>query len=147
MSTNVEIQGTDGRGFLGKVNVSQIGQLIVGPYTYDTVVAKTSTNDNTAVNFYLPKVHEQFVITGVLLTSDSNVQGSAIIDVYEASAIDSTVIDKSILHIDLLKNQFRDIIGLNLKITQGKYLNLKADDSDVSATIMGYYIPEIINGT
>ena len=133
----------DGSGSKKRVGVTKIGQLVVGAFAYDEVVAKTSTVDDTAVNFYGPKVGEQFVITTILLTADSNVVGSSVIDVYEASSATSTVVDKSILFIDLLKNNFRDIIGLNLLITEGKYINLKADDSDVSATIMGYYVPKI----
>lgn len=134
---------TNGIGSQHKACVTSIGQLVVAPFKYDEVVAKTSAVDNTAVNFYAPKMGEQFVVTTILLTADSNVQPSAVIDVYEASSSTSTVVDKSILFIDLLKNEFRDLIGLNLLITKGKWVNLKADDSDVSATIMGYYIPEI----
>ena len=126
-----------------QAKISQIGGLVTAPYDYDTVVAKTSAVDDTAVNFYPPLPNKQFVVTSVLLTADSNVVGSSVIDVYEATSLSDTVIEKSILHIDLLKNEHRDIIGLNLLITAGKYLNLKADDSDVSATIMGYYIPKL----
>jgi len=128
-----------------EAGVSQIGQLIVAPFAYDEVVAKTATVDDTAVNFYPPIVGKQFVITTILLTADSNVVGSSVIDVYETSSKTSLIVDKSILFIDLLKNGFRDIIGLNLLVTSGKFLNLKADDSDVSATIMGYYIPKMVS--
>ena len=122
--------------------ITEQGQQIIAPFDYDEVVALTSAVDNTAVNFFLPEVGKQFIVRVILLTADSNITGSAIIDVYEATSITDTVIAKSILHIDLLKNDHRDFIGLNLRLTAGRYLNLKADDSDVSATIMGYYIPK-----
>lgn len=127
----------------GEAKITQIGQMITAPFSYDEAVAKTLTVDDTPINFFVPVVGKQFVVTSILLTSDSNVQASAIIDVYEATSLTDSVIAKSILHIDLLKNDHRDFIGLNLLVTAGRYLNIKADDSDVSATIMGYYIPKI----
>jgi len=141
MSAPVQIK--DGSGSGADAKVTSLGQLVTAPYAYDSVVAKTSTVDDTAVNFYLPKAGEQFVITGILLTADSTVVGSAVITVYEADSATETTVSKTILLIDLLKNRDRDITGLNILVTAGKFVNLKADDSDVSAVITGYYVPEI----
>lgn len=126
-----------------RASVTQIGQQIVAPFAYDLVIAKTLDTDNVAVNFYKPRVDFQFVITGILLTADSNVTGSALVDVYEATAIDGTTIDKAILHVEILKNDFRDITGLNILASNGTYINAKTDDNDVFVTIMGYYIPTV----
>ena len=141
MSTPTHI--LDGSGGKYGAKVTSIGQLVVGPIKYDEVVAKTSTVDDTAVNFYEPRAGHQFVITGILLTADSNVVGSAITTVYEASSLTETTVDKTIMFIDLLKNTNRDVVGLNILVTEGKFINLKADDSDVSAVIMGYYILKV----
>ena len=141
MSINVEIQGTDVNGHLARANVTPLGQLVTAPFSYDEVMADTLDSNGVAFNFFKPKTRKRFVVTVILLTADSNVTGSSIIDVYESSAIDDTTIDKSILHIDLLKNDYRDMIGLNLLISEGKFLNAKCDDNDVSITIMGYYVP------
>lgn len=146
MSIPVEITGVDTHGHNHSVKVTPLGQLVTAPFAYDEVVALTLDTANTAFNFFKPKIRKKFVTTVILLTADSNVTGSSVIDVYETSAEDSLVIDKSILHIDLLKNDDRDIIGLNLLISEGKFLNVKCDDNDVSVTIMGYYTPTFQNG-
>ena len=146
MSIEVEILGTDEHGELHNARVTPIGQLVTAPFSYDEVVALTVDTNNTAFNFFKPKIRMKFVAVVILLTADSNVTGSTVIDVYEADSEDSTTIDKSILHIDLLKNDYRDLIGLNLLISEGKYLNVKVDDNDVSVTIMGYYVPTFKNG-
>jgi hypothetical protein len=144
LSRVIRIVIKDGFGTGKSAKVTSTGQLVTAPYAYDEVVAKTSAVDNTAVNFYEPKAGEQFVITGILLTADSNVVGSAITYVYEATAEDSTTVSKTILLIDLLKNKNRDVTGLNILVTEGRYINLKASDSDVSAVITGYYIPKVV---
>jgi len=139
----IETTIKDGSGSGKLAKVTSTGQLVTAPYAYDEIVTKTSAVDNTAVNFYKPKAGEQFVITAILLTADSNVVGSAITEVYEATAEDSTTVSKSILLVDLIKNQNRDVTGLNILVTEGRYLNIKADDSDVSAVITGYYVPRV----
>jgi hypothetical protein len=139
MSGPVRVVDASGAGAGAKV--TQQGQVVVAPYAYDEVVAKTSSADDTAVNFYKPKANQQFVITAILLTADSNVVGSAITQVYEADTDTETTVVKTILLIDLLKNKNRDVTGLNILVGEGKFINLKANDSDVSAVITGYYIP------
>ncbi len=146
MAIDTEIEGVDIHGVKTTVKVTRLGQLVTGSLKYDEVVALTADVINTGYNFYLPKAHQQFVVTTILLTADSNVTGSTLIDIYEASAVDSITIDKSILHVEILKNGSRDIIGLNLLIAEGKYLNVKVDDDDVFVTIMGYYVPAFENG-
>ena len=130
-------------GGANPINSSKIGQLIVAPFAYDDVVAKTLETDNTAVNFYRPQVNMRFVITGILLTADSNVTGSALIDVYEATTASETTIAKAILHVEILKNGSRDITSLNILATEGTWINAKTDDDDVFVTIMGYYVPAV----
>ncbi len=125
-----------------EVAVTKLGQLVTASVKYDEVSALEVDANNTAFNIFLPIVGQQFVLTTILLTS-TGVTGSAIIDIYEADAIDSITITKSILHVDLRKNEFRDLTQLNLLITPGVYLNVKADDNTVDVSLMGYYIPVV----
>lgn len=124
-----------------EANVTRIGQLVTAPFAYDEVVAQTLSVNNQAYNFFEPIVGQQFVVTTILLTADSNVATSTDITVYESSSVSDTTVDKLILFVELLKNDYRDLIGLNLLITEGKYLNIKMDDNDVRVTVMGYYVP------
>ncbi len=126
-----------------RASITQLGQQVTAPFAYDLVVAKTLETDNVAVTFYEPRVDNQFVVTGILLTADSNVTGSALIDIFETAAEGSGTIDKAILHVEILKNGNRDITGLNILVTEGKHINAKTDDDDVFVTIMGYYIPSV----
>lgn len=59
---------------------------------------------------------------------------------YEASSASSTTEDKTIIDIEMLKQTSRDLTGLNLLISQGKWLNIKTDDATIFSTVMGYYI-------
>jgi hypothetical protein len=139
MSAPSHIVGPNGTA----VKISKLGQLITAPIAYDEVTVVTLDVNGTGYNLFPAKAGKQFVITGILLTADSNVTGSANIDIYEADAVDEATIVKSILNIELLKNGYRDITGLNILATEGAYINGKTDDDDVFVTMMGYYINKI----
>ena len=133
----------DGSGSKVRTKVTSIGQVVTAPYSYDEVSAGTLDVDNTAVNFFGPKVGQQFVLTTILLTANKNVTTDCTVDIYEATTATATVVTKSIVNIEMLKNTGRDITGLNLLISEGSYINGKTDDDDVFVTLMGYYIPKI----
>ena len=126
-----------------EVFVTQIGQLTTAPFAYDLVVSKTITVANTAVNFYKPIVGKQFVVTGILLTADKQITQDVLVDVYGATSTTSLTISAGFLHVEMLKNSSRDVVGLNVLATEGIFINAKADDNDIFVTIMGYYIPVV----
>ncbi len=142
MSLLVELVGRCTTTFaLNKASITSRGALVVAPYAYDEVVAKSTASDDVPINFFPPLLNKRFVITAILLTSDSDVVGSAITTVYEGTSLADTVVGKLIMIVDLLKNSNRDITGLNIIVGEGKFVNLKADDTTVSAVITGYYVP------
>ena len=122
---------------------SKLGQLIVAPYAYDLVVSIVIDTNNTAFNFYKPKSHHNFIITSLLLGASTGVKDWSLIDVYSANSEDSTAIKKSILHAEVRKNDYRDIVPMNVLVEEGDYINVKTDDKDVYVTITGYYIPVV----
>lgn len=65
----------------------------------------------------------------------------AAIDIYEADSVDSIIISKSILSTEIEKKSSRDLLGLNLIVGVGKWVNMKTDDNTIYATIMFYYVP------
>jgi len=123
--------------------VTTIGQLVVAPYAYNEVKYLLLDAVDTGYTFYEPKAGQQFVLTAILLTADSNVTTSCVVDIYEAVLAASATIGTSIFHFEILKNGYRDLSGLNILITEGVYVNAKTNDDDVYLTILGYYIPKL----
>ena len=122
--------------------VTEFGQLVVAPIAYSTPVTGTLATINTAVNFVEPKGNHSIIITDVILSSDKNVgvDGAAVL-VYCSDAIDSTTVVDGILEVNMLKNTARDLIGLNLIVGEGKWVNAKTDDNNIEVTIGYYRVP------
>jgi len=139
MAGQFEIIGAKG----AKAGVTKSGELVVAPLSYDTAQNQTLDSANVAENFFVPSFEKQLVVTGILLNADKSVTTDVVIDVYEADSTTSTTIDKSIIHIELLKNSQRDITPLHLLVSPGVFVNAKADDANVNITILGYFIKEL----
>lgn len=138
MSVPVEI--IDGGGSGRKAKVTKNLQLVTAPISYDEVANAEVNASGTGFVLFIPKQGKQFVITTILLTAKKTVTTDEIVDIYEANSADSAVIDKSIMQVEMLKNSFRDFIGLNLIVGAGKWVTVKADDATTLVTCMGYYI-------
>lgn len=134
---------TDATGTDKQVKVTSRNELVINRYDYSTAYAVTANAVNTAFNFIEPKAGWRFVITDILLYANKGVGANdASVQVYEASGSDSTTVDKAILDVEMLKQTSRDLTGLNLIVSAGKWVNIKTDDDTIFATLMGYYVPE-----
>ena len=122
--------------------VTEFGQLVVAPIAYSTPIVGTLSTINTAVNFVEPVGKHQIVITDIILSSDKNVgvDGAAVL-VYCTDSITSTTVVNGILEVNMLKNTARDLIGLNLIVGEGKWVNAKTDDNNIEVTIGYYRVP------
>lgn len=137
MPIRVQLIGSNGR----TVEVTGNGQLVTAPLAYSDTAFQNMDVINTAYNFHEPTPGKRFVITGFIVSTNRNVGvNGAVIIFYEASAIDSLVVDKTILQFELLKNDRLPIVGTNFILTAGAFLNGKTDDDDVLATIAGYEV-------
>ena len=137
----IDVKIKDGWGSSQSACVTGRGQLVVSPLSYSLAYPITAAIDNQAYNFVEPQAGKRFVVTDILLYANKGVGASdATVDVYEADSATETTIVKSILAIEMNKNTSRDLIGLNLIISEGKWLNIKTDDNTVFATVMGYYV-------
>lgn len=127
-----------------KARVTEYGELVTGRYDYSTPVYSSLSSTGTAYNFFVPKMKTRLVITDILIDADRNVSNTvpATIDIYESSGVSDTTVDKQILKVELLRNTSRDLTGLNLIASEGKWINAKTDDATVNITIAGYYISE-----
>jgi len=140
MTLNVEI--VDGRGGGAKARCTTRGELVINRFAYSTPYTATAAVINTAYNFVGPISAKQFVVTDILLYANKNVgAGDASVQVYEATSATETTVSKAVLDIEMLKQTSRDLTGLNLIISEGKWLNIKTDDNTIFATVMGYYVP------
>ena len=135
---------TDGYAGMNIARVSEYGQLITAPYDYDTSVFAELAVDNTAYNFFAPKAGQRFVITVITGKANRNVSNTvdATVIVYEASASDTTVVDKVLFETAVIRGELITPPRLNLLVSAGKYVNAKTTDDDIFLTIMGYYIPK-----
>ncbi len=125
-----------------KVRVSEFGQLAVAPLAYSEPSFKKLDANNTAFTFVAPQDGHQIIITDIILTANKNVGANdATVDIYEADSELTTVITKSIIELEMIKQSSLALTGLNLLVPPGLWVNAKTDDNDVFVTIMYYRVP------
>lgn len=139
MSWGFHLLGRAGR----QAEISDIGEVLTRRFDYSDPQFQFMDTAATAYSFFGPRAGEQLVITDIIISADRNVTTQTLIDIYEADAADELTIVKSILRLDVLKSSQLPLIGLNLLVSQGVFVNAKHDDDDVFMTIAGYYIPVV----
>lgn len=140
MSLKIELKDGHGDGYTQKV--SKWGIAATGAIDFSVSYPVTASVINTAYNFVGPQAGKQFIVTDIMLYANKNVGANdATVEIYEADGVDSTTVYKSVLVTEMLKQTSRDFIGLNLLVTQGKWLNIKTDDNTIYASVLGYYVP------
>jgi hypothetical protein len=138
----LDVQIKDGTGTKRKAKVTEFGQLVVAPVSYDESKFNTLDAVDTAYNFFIPKNGSNFIITGLMVYADKDVNDATdtIVTVYEASAADSATVDKTLMQFGMGKLTTLSVTPLNLKVTSGKWVNAKTGDDDIHMTIFGYYV-------
>ena len=102
----------------------------------------TLTVDNTAVNLVKPRAGQKAIITGLIVNTNRDIGvNGALIEIYEASSETSGTVDKAILSFDLIKNQTTITAPILIETNEGKFLNAKADDSEINVTLLCYFAP------
>jgi len=125
-----------------KARVTKFGQLVVAPLQYSTPLADEIDVANTAFNFIIPKQDQSIVITDIILSADRNVGvNGADVVVYEADSTTTLTEDQIILDVDMVKQTQLTVNGLNLIVPEGKFVNVKSDDTNIKITIMFYRVP------
>jgi len=138
---SIKVRIDDSRGTGKSAFVNDFGQLVVGQNNVSDTFSITANVINTAFNLITPSQNQRFIITDVLLYANKDVGATdATVVLYEATAPDSTTVQKTILNIEMLKQSNRDLVGLNLGLSEGVWLNIKTNDNSVFATVMGYYV-------
>ena len=126
----------------GVAKVTSRGQLVTAPLEFSEIYTASCIANNTAVNLVTPKPNQRFVITTIILNGDRSIAvNGAITDLFESiGGPISAVVSKSILRLEILKQGSVALTGLNIILSEGVWLNVKADDVIVRANIAGYYV-------
>lgn len=125
-----------------RATVTRFGQLVTAPVDYSIPISKTLDVVNTAYNFVEPVVDKSIVITDIILTANKNVGATdATVTLYEAEEVDTTTSTKDILNLEMIKQSNLVLTGLNMIVSEGKFVNAKTDDDDIFVTIMYYRVP------
>jgi hypothetical protein len=139
----LKVELVDGSGTGNKASTTSRGELVVNKFDYSQAYTVEASVINTAYNFIGPVAGQRFVVTDFFVYANKAVGAAdATVELYEASSDDTVTVDKSIFKTEMLKQTRADLTGLNLIISEGKWLNIKTDDNTIFATVMGYYVPE-----
>lgn len=129
-------------GRVAMVNMG--GVLAVGPSHTSLSFNATLGTDDTAVNIVPAKADHVFCMTGLLLTANQNVSNttSATVRIYTADAADTAVGSAltTLFTIPLGRNDTRDITGILVEASEGKWINGETSDDDIFVTVLGYYL-------
>lgn len=127
-----------------EARVTGHGELVVAPLSPNVSRHHDMTAINTAYNFAVPVHGKVMRLQNILLYANKGVGANdATVVIYTSDAVDSLTAIDTIMTIELPKHASRDLIGLNLELPIGVYLNAKTDDATVFATMMGYYADDI----
>lgn len=140
----IDVRIVNGKGSGSVAHVTNRGEMIVNDADYSLSYNATVAVADTAYNFVGPVAGKQFVIKNIFLYG--NISLSAVADttvnIYEADSPSTTTVSKDVITTQLGRQVRRDLPPMNLIISAGKWVNIKASDATVYATILGYYVDE-----
>ena len=132
-------------GYLGTdvgAAVTRRGQLVTAPISFNKSYFQTMTATSTAYNFIKPVSDHQFVIDGLVYSSDKNVSSTngAVISLFEADPPTSTTPLVEIIRVDLGRLERDSLTGLNMITDPAVWINGVTDDATTNVTLLGYYV-------
>jgi len=122
------------------VQITQAGSLHVVNPNFDMGIRKVLDSTGVAFNHVEPKSGKKFIITGLVINADKSVTSSAVTNLIEADSTTDATGTKSLLTIDVPKNETIVITGIQMETNTGVYLNSKTDDATVNYMILGFFI-------
>lgn len=104
----------------------------------------TLGTDDTVVNVVPAKADYVFCLTALLFTGNKNINTNvdATVQVYIGASETTTAAnaDRALITVPVAQSSSRDITGILLETTEGKWINAVTSDDDVFVTALGYYI-------
>ena len=123
--------------------VSVNGELIVGPFAYDTPFYVSVDTASTAFEIVPARSGKKFIVKSILLATDKNYASPTVAEtltIYEASPADLSDNLRIFTQVDFLRNDRLPISGLNIATSTAVSLVAIADSNNIDVTIAGYYV-------
>lgn len=135
----------DGQGEWHGAKVTHRGQLITAPLDFSTITTVLLDTINTPFNLSSPQPDKQFVVTDIIIAGDRFIGvNDASISVYEANSFEAVLgAGESSISLDVVKQSVLPLTGLNLIVSEGKWLTAVTNDVNISINIAGYYVDTI----
>lgn len=141
----LSVKLVDGRGGRNYAKVSKTGELAISPVEYSETSFNEMSVEDQAYNFYIPRPEKQFVISGVMVFADKDVNDASdtVVIIYEAATSDTMTVNKTLLQFGMGKLTVFTATQLNILVNSGVFVNGKTDDADIHLNILGYYIDKL----
>ena len=122
--------------------VTDLGQLVVAPFSPSNFYLGSTVSNNVPVNVVIPKKKHKFIITSIILSADRSVaQNGAVTTIFENGiGPTGTAVEKVIITEEIAKQTRMTATGLNIEVTEGKWINVVSDDVIVRCNIAGYFV-------
>ena len=141
MTVPVRIEDGSG-GTSRQVKLTNLGELLTRAFDYSTSGFQQLDTANTAFNFVESKGKQFFLLTDVILNGDQFVSvNGANVTIYEADSATTTSILKTIITVNVGRNQTVQLTGLQLDGNAGVFINAQTSSTNVNLTIAGYFVP------
>jgi len=125
-----------------QVEVTPVGELAVGDLHFSKFYLGSCIANGVAVNVVPPLAGKKFIIKSIILSGDRSIGASgAVTDIFESTTgPTSGTIDVQIIQEEIAKQTRMNTTPLNIVVTEGSWVNIKADDVIVRCNISGYYV-------
>ena len=142
MSIQIRIVGGDERN---EAKVTKLNQLVTAPLSFSKFYTASVIVDDTPVNVVVPMTGRNFIITDIILTGDRSIGANgAVTTLYENSVGPTDSTETAVIITEEIAKQSRMVAtGLNIKVTEGRWVNVVADDTIVRANVAGYYVEAV----
>ena len=120
--------------------VTKNGEMVVAALDYSQPYYVMITVADQVYNVVPAKTGKRFISTGMLIATSKNLSVEKTIEIYEALQDGDADHAKTIIIVDMLKNERLPVPLRNSATESTRHINAKCDGNDVSITIWGYYV-------
>lgn len=139
MSIQTRVVGGEKRN---EATVTDFGQLVTSPLAFSTFFNASTISNNVPVNVIEPAKRRKFIITDIIISGDRSVGvNGAVTAIYESNVSGTDTVQTKLIITEEIAKQTRMVAtGLNIEVTEGRWVNVVSDDVIVRCNIGGYYV-------